>query len=166
MTQTDWNRFVPGTVNAIGRSPTRQLDIMSQTAGTPASYVAALGEFQTRGANIEHTMRDPYFLRHVSCSFLIGLERDTLLQVVTQGFDFAIIMTTPGRMKENFIMTASLDIWQSAVLRACREDGPTELREFYNQIWIFLHKIGFRDVFSQYRRKDLHDKTFWLEPKR
>lgn len=167
MTQVDWPRFV-GTINsAIGRSPTRELDASNMPSGTPASFIAALGEFQNKGTHPTNALRDNLQLqKHMSFGFFVACDRETLHQILIAGEDFQVLLAEPGRMKEHFIITGTLYTWRVAITKGCQEDSPVESREFFNHMWILFDKFGFRDVFGTHRRKDLKDKTFMLEQRR
>lgn len=132
--------------------------------GVPSSFIPALGELNKKGTTPSQAFRDSeYFLKHISFGFFVSSDRETLHQLLIAGQDFAIIMAEPGRNKENYVITGSLYTWKRAIVDSCNPESQPESREFMNWIWVFLEKMGFKDVFTQYRRKDAKDGTFVLE---
>lgn len=167
MTQIDWNAFVTKVNLTLQRSPTRSLDAAGVTPGLPPSYIAALAEFHCKGAQPNQAMKNSdLYLPHMSFGFLVSCDRETMHQLLIAGGDFSIIMAEPGRMKENFIITGTLETWKRAIIKSCQSEAFPEIREFMNYFWIFFDKMGFREIFADHRRKDLKDGTFALEQKR
>lgn len=166
-TTVDWNRFVTSVNTAIGRSPTRELDATGIPVGSLSSFIPALAEFQEKETSpVDALKNNSRLQKHMMFSFFIASDRETLHQLLIAGQDFQVIMGDPGRQREHYVLTGSLDTWRNAIIMGCQDDFPIEGREFFNKMWEFFAKVGFQDIFGKYRRKDLQDKTFKLEDRR
>lgn len=166
-TNVDWNRLVTGVNDALGRSPTKELDNCGMPVGSPGTYLAALAEFNRRGSNPVTACRDAdRTLTHLSFTFLVNCDRDMAMAVLKQSVGLFVLDAEPSRGRENFVITGNLRDWRSCVVECCRPEAPAEARAFYNAVWVQLDRLGFRDVFGSLARRDLKDHTFALEFKR
>jgi hypothetical protein len=166
-TAVDWNRFVSTANCALGRSPTKELDNCGLPVGNPSSYVAALAEFARPGSNPVTSIRDSdKVLDHMSFSFLVAVDRDTALAVLKPSPGLAVLPADSTKGRENLILTGSLRAWRTAVVEGCSPSASQEARAFYNAVWQLFDKMGLREAFGKFTRKDLKDTTFALEAKR
>lgn len=166
-TAVDWPRFVSAVNTALGRSPTRELDNCGLKVGSPATYIASLGEFTKPGTNPITVLKDAdRLLAHVNLTFLVAVDRDTALSLLKHSLGLSVLSSEPSRGRENLLITASLRDWRTAVLEACTPNSDPDVRTFFNSVWKVLDGLGFRDIFHRYQRKDLKDYSFALEYRR
>jgi hypothetical protein len=166
-TAVDWPRFVAKANETLGRSPTRELDNCKMAVGSAGSYLAALAEYANPGSNpITAAKEADRVLTHISFSFLVSCDPATAVAVFKQSVGIVFLPAEPSRCRENFIATGNLRDWRTAVVEACVKDGAVEARLFYNQVWVVLDKLGFRDIFARYFRRDLKDQSFSLEERK
>ena len=148
----------------LGRSPTRELDNASMQVGSPGTYLAALAEYHRPRSNPVTALRDAdRTLTHLSYTFLVGCDRDMAVCVLKCSVGLFVLDAEPSRGRENFLITGNLRDWRSCVVESCTPDSPAEARAFYNAVWSAFDRLGFRDVFAAYRRRDMRDQTFVLE---
>lgn len=166
-TQVGWERWVIQVNEALGRSPTHELDNCGMPVGSPGTYLASLAEFNRRGSNPVTACKDAdRVLSHLGFSFLVACDRDMALAILKQSVGLFILDAEPSRGRENFLISGNLRDWRSCVVECCKPDVPPEARAFYNAVWVALDRLGFRDIFATHIRKDLKDHTFILEQKR
>ena len=166
-TATDWPRFVSAVNATLGRSPTRELDNCGMTVGSPGTYLAALAEFQKAGSNPLTAVREAdRTLEHLSLTFLCAVDTPTALAVLKASYGLAVLGCEPSRGRDNFLLSGSLRNWRTAVVENCTPGADPQARAFFNSVWSTLDRLGFRDLFARYQRKDLKDTTFALEQKR
>lgn len=163
-TNVDWNKFVTVANDALGRSPTRELDNCSVPVGLPPTYISALAEFNRAGSNPITSVRDAdRLLHHISLTFLVSCDRDVLMAVLKQSIGLVVLSAEPSRGQENAIITATLRDWKTAILESSSPSAETWSRVIFNDIWKALVTLGFKDLFSAYQRREMKDHTFALE---
>lgn len=163
-TGVDWSRFVTNTESMIGRSPTRQLDKCCIEVGSLPTYLASLAEFNLQGSNpVAMGEFDPRLMEHMHFTFLLSCDPAVLMTLLKTSKDVKVISAEPAKNRENVIMTASLLAWRDMIILSCRREVDSDTRAVFNGIWTILAKLGFKDIFAGYRRKDVSDHTFILE---
>ncbi len=166
-TAIDWMKFVSTINDILGRSPTRELDNCGLPVGTPPTYISALAEFNRQGSNpIMAVQNADRLLEHLSFSFLVSCDRDMMMIVLKQTVGLNILSAEPSRGRENFIITGTLRNWKTVIVEGSGPDSCVEARQFFNEVWKCLDKLGLRDLFANLHRRELRDRTFALEHKR
>lgn len=166
-TAVDWQRFVSEINCALSRSPTRELDKCEIPVGGPASYIAALAEFHKPGSNPVTAIKDSdKALAHLSFTFLVSVDQAVAMAILKQSVGLTVLAAEPSKGRENLILTGSLRDWRTATVEGCSPSGSQEARIFYNALWNVFDKMGFREAFARYIRRELKDTTFALEARR
>ncbi len=166
-TAVHWQRFVTATNAALGRSPTRSLDEYELPVGNPSSYVAALAEFARPGSNPLTSVRDgDRLFNHLFFTFLVGVDAGTAMSVLKVSTGLIVTSAEPSRGRENLIVSGTLKAWKDAIVESCVPGTDPDVRRFYNDVWAVFDRLGFRDVFARYQRREQKDNTFVLETRK
>lgn len=165
-TAVDWHRFVTTVNNAIGRSPTRELDTFDLPVGNPLSYAAALAEFMNPKSNPITAIREAERVyAHLTFTFFVSVDAPTSLAFLKQGIGLSVLAAEPAKGRENYIVSANFRDWRIAIVEGCSPSVQIEARIFYNAIWSAFDRLGFREAFTKFIRHELRDATFSLEMK-
>lgn len=144
-------------------SPTRGLDSSGYNFSDFAAYLAALKEFQSqKQENPIQTIRHPGRLaNHLFFSILVQVDRDVIIEL-RELFDFDII-TAESKDSTFIILSGTLARWKTAVADALHGDRSYDLRIIFDTIFHLFHKLGLGEIWSDYSKRNLGDKTFLLE---
>jgi len=107
-TAVDWPKFVTAINNALGRSPTRGLDDYALPVGSPASYVAAIAEFNRAGSNPVTAVKEAdRTFAHLSFTFLVSADQATTLSILKGAIGLIATSAEPSRGRENLFFRAA-----------------------------------------------------------
>lgn len=148
-----------------GHSPIRGIDSSGYNLSEFSRYLAALKEFQSqKQENPIKTIRHPGRLaNHLFFSFLVHVDRDAVLDIL-QLFDFDIIWSNANKGTV-LIMSGTLSRWKTAVTDALHGDRSYDIRVVFDTIYLLFRKMGLSEIWADYSRRSLGDKTFLLEYK-
>lgn len=159
-TKPDWQCFIRCVQESLGTSPTRGLDDCRMDPQMPASYLATLDFENSPNLAIELTTMtgtgDHFFF-----TFLLTAPLVVILPLYT---DVKILRhLTRDEDEQLYILTASINQWKQIVVKYCHQDQPQKLRLIMNRIMNHLETAGFRELWANYDKTTLTDKTFVLK---
>ena len=64
------------------------------------------------------------------------------------------------------IVTGSLKQWKQAIIEILSTSQSFEVRKIFNICLDVFYKLGLREIWHEYRKRSLKDKTYLLERKR
>jgi hypothetical protein len=161
ITQPDWKVFVKASEKAIGYSPTRVLDAENITVGTPESYLMALNSFKTIANDPRKTKN--FVLRHISLSMLLILNNYTYGEILENTNQELLFIKSEDLNDNNIIAviaTGTLNNWRNI----CINYGNTlTLKQFSYKIYEILIKIGYNNIFNDYKIIEKTNGSKYLE---
>jgi hypothetical protein len=149
MTKVNWDSYVQVTKEVLNVNPSQAVVDSNINIDSPAAFAKSLTE----------TFKSTNILGHIHLSFLGSLYEYTLLQVLNH-VEAKIVSKLFGRDEVLFIITASVADWQSAVISGCQ--SCDDICIFFNQVYNFLIKAGFKNLFSGYSKQNCTDDYFRL----
>lgn len=154
----EWKTFVSFCENHLGFSPTRGLDNIRMQLNDPISFLASLdlkndplNALREGGQHLDH-----YFL-----SFFMFVEHEHFLALVNNSS--LRIMAHEAKRDYVLIVTGSIADWKASVIQGCSRRADKEYRILMNKVYDFFVIGRFKEVFSNFKRTQLNDKTFILE---
>ncbi len=148
----------------LGYSPARAAD--AANLKDQPHLLACLAAFRDKQAPATiRGCRDVYDLLHYG--FLIAAD-DTEMPLILEvlgGMPFALTETRV-RGIQALIVVGTLHRWRYAVLRGCRQDQPEAIRFCFDKVFVQFQNIGLSDAFGKLTKKQMPDRTFYLEDQR
>ena len=93
-------------------------------------------------------------------SFAVYCDEEDLLQPILADTELSVVS------KDRFgVITGSLDKWSDAILWFCCEQSSFNLRLAFNKIVLLFEHANLQDIWMQYSKHRLPDKTFTLKRK-
>lgn len=157
--QVDWNTFVDKIIKYTGKSPAKILDSAGVPPGDYASYLAIL---TTSEQPREGLRTCDNVLRFGTYSFLLQAPVSVAIALTTVG---GLDMLMLDGENDVYIINGTLYAWKQAALMLCRRNTNAKVRYIINCCVLQLERSGLYDVFSNYRKEHLEDKTFALVQK-
>lgn len=136
-------------------NPVPSLDTYYIKPDTLLGYLASL----IKEGDPRQGVRDlEYILKHISISFVIRA-RD--LNDIRYFTELALLELR----EETFLLTGTLGQWKKAAIDLCNRAACTKTRYALNCCVLYIEKAGLQDVFGNYGKQTLPDKTFILQRK-
>lgn len=165
LTNVAWQQYLQVCSEILGRSPARGVDASPSKLSDLAKYAASLAEFKAgKAVDAKAQLRrpGPYF-QHLFFSFMILSSNSVILEIAENtSLDTISAKADKQRLA---IVSGNLGEWREAVLTCCSENAPKRLRALFNQVKALFEKLGFGDVWHDYRQKSSSDGTLIVEPK-
>lgn len=158
-TAINWEYFVKISEKYLGRSPTRPLDSNNLTVGDSESYLAALGEFRSSGTNPRTVLAfDSTVLKHFSITFLFVIPYWIYINLLEDADEIIFIPAQDEKTYNTItcIGTGTLLAWRNCLLNL---NSSSDKRKFSYELYLTLLKLGFYNIFSNYKVLDESDGT-------
>jgi len=157
VTQPEWRVFIDVCKNVLGHSPTRGIDASHLDIEDPAAF---LGSLDMDNAPLD-ALRDQHNLGHFhfSISFIAILDLEACGMLLNTGLK---VSWKSNRRRYVCIVTGTMIQWYHAVIQGCREKAEYELRWIMNRVLAHFERAGFGELFSRFKKQQLHDETFAL----
>ncbi len=163
-----WVTYLKDVAELAGHSPTRGLDASNLKLSDYARFLASLGEFQSCKAlkPFDTLKSNNHLLRHLFFGFLISGSSSLIFRIM----ELTDLDVTTARGKDKIriaVVTGDLKKWKDAII-ICLDKSLIknfELRWVFNQCLDFLYAAGLRNIFDDYRKSGLEDRTYLLEYK-
>jgi hypothetical protein len=163
-----WTEFLKNVAELTGHSPSRGIDSSNLKLSGYACFLASLGEFQSGKEQnpLDILRNDDYLLRHLFFGFLISGSTSLIFRIM----ELTDLDVTTAKSKNKgrvAIVTGNLQRWKDAIVICLNQSliKNFELRWAFNQCLDCFYSAGLRNIFDDYRKKGLKDKTFLLEYK-
>jgi hypothetical protein len=159
--QYDLPTFLAVTTEMLGYSPARTADASAlKGLSHLLSCLACFRDKDTPG-HIK-ACRDVYNLLHFG--ILIAADEREMPQIleVVGGMPFALTATRI-RGIQAILVNGTFHQWRLAVLRGCRQDQPEDVRICFDKVFLQFQNLGLADAFGKTTKKQLPDRTFYLE---
>ena len=163
-----WVTYLKDVAELAGHSPTRGLDASRLKLSDYARFLASLGELQSgkeqKPLDILRSQSNP--LKHLFFGFLISGSTSLIFRIM----ELTDLDVTTARGKDKIrvaLVTGNLKQWKDAII-ICLDKSLIknfELRWVFNQCLDFLYAAGLRNIFDDYRKSGLEDRTYLLEYK-
>lgn len=112
---------------------------------------------------LEALREDRHILEHFMVSFLCILD-DALIQTIATRTRLRMIQRAT-RKEHVVILTGTMSEWLDAIVSGCQENDDYDFRWVMNYIMIHLERVGFKEIFHNWDKHFLQDKTFKLRHK-
>ena len=162
-TQVDWNLFIKLGLQAFKVSPTRGLDDYGISIESPVAYLACLNFENNPLQQLRNGFLEGPTFKHFYFSFLtIG---ESFIFTQFEGEFEIFLKRIPNNFKQEYvaIMTASIQTWINVSIRFCKSFRMFENRAIINRIVNHLENMGFKELWNDYEKVTLDDKTFILK---
>jgi hypothetical protein len=163
LTQIDWDTYINFFQEVIGRSPTHDLDAHLMQVGELDSFIASLAV----GIDPRQALRNNNtVLKHVSAGFMTNATSETIRVIMETGIA-GITYTDYARGNPRFfsILSGTVEDWKNTILSLCTPATSFEVRFVVNSCCLYLEKASLFEVFGNYGKDTLSDKTFILRRK-
>jgi hypothetical protein len=165
MTQIDWGTYIRSVRDILNQSPTRQLDLENVDPKGPFGFIASIGAFKgDKSYSTKIASHAGFILRHFSFGFLIHCSYNAKNELAS-GSDLAIDEGYNGDISDIglYLVSGNLFQWKQAIVQNLGNDsGSTEFRILLNTILGLLEQAGLVDLFKEFSKHPLIDKTFTL----
>lgn len=169
MSNVNWTHFIKNVAELTGHSPTHSIDNSQLKFGDCANFLIALGEFQSNKEEkpLDVLRNNDYLLRHLHFGFLISGSTASAFRILE--LTDLDVLTAKGKNKGRvIIITGTLKQWKDAIVICLGQKlvKNFELRWIFNQCLDCFYQAGLRNIFDDYKRKELEDQTYLLEYKK
>jgi hypothetical protein len=159
--QYDLPTFLAVATEMLGYSPARTADAANLKG--LAHLLSCLACFRNKDtAGHVKACRDVYNLLHFGILIAANAYEMPLILEVLGGTPFALTETRI-RGVQAILVSGTLYQWRAAVLRGCRQDQPEAVRVCFDKVFIQFQTLGLADAFGKTTKKQLPDRTFYLE---
>lgn len=143
----------------LGRSLTDPLSKSRRTYSEPAKFLAVLSLFHDKTATdpLEALRTSQSLLSHLQYTYIVACQYDTIVQAMERT-DLRITLSD-GNL---YIMSGTVSQLRHACLECCVESAPKELRFLFDSIIVHLEGEGLTPVFSDIKKQNAKDGTFYL----
>lgn len=160
-TRVDWKILIQASQKALGISPTRGLDNAGIKIDDHQAYLASLGFDNKPLDQLRSGGWDGSF-KHVHFSFVTVASLETI--TVLSGTIDVLYRIIDFKTSDSFtIYTGNMEQWRNIVIKYTIEDTTIELRGTACRIMNHFENLGFKDLWSDYTKRSLSDKTFTLK---
>lgn len=159
----DFVIFLSAANKVLGRSISKSVDSYRFPTKNVSVLICYLTEMLNSGS-IPSLKNAGALLRHLSYSLVI---RSSFLSIFDLLSNSSISVSSAECSDGTYLSYASgnLEEWREAIINSCSDSSSIELRLLFDRILLTFEKEGLSDVFSDYRKVNLPDKTFRLEQK-
>jgi len=159
-TQVDWKTFVKTCQEVLGTSPTRGLDAEGIDVKGLEAYLACLGFDNQPRKHLRDGFWDGSF-KHYHFSFITVIDLE-LITIFCGDIDIHYQLINPRKSDCLAIYTGNMEQWLRFIHKYTKESARFECRATACRILNHFENLGFKDLWSEYKKKDLNDKTFIL----
>jgi hypothetical protein len=162
----NWQLYIDTAADWLGHAPSRGVDASSSRLSDFAKYTASLVEFSTKQEIDPRGVlrgRPGPQLHHTFFSVMVREKHATILRIA-EAAGLSVLSSSTGRERAA-IVSGTLAAWRDAVIVFCHKDTPRDLRELFNEVKRMFDHIGLADIWHDYKRRGLPDKTYYLEYK-
>ena len=150
-TQVDWRIFIDTCQSVLGVSPSRGIDNSYIDIKDPAAYLGSL-DLENDPLN---GLRNHNCAEHFSMTFILKTDQEGLL-ALQRYTTLTVHSKEASKTSYLAIVTGTMADWVSAITR-CEEPYP--LRWIMTRVHAYLQQSGFRELFSEFKKRDLGDGT-------
>jgi hypothetical protein len=148
-TAVDWQKLLSLSSQLLQRSLSTPLDAKGIRIGNLGSFVSALGLFHTSSSDPIQVQRAPgSLLKHQMVTFLVGCDRELMLEIMSHGRVSMLDCEAP----KLFILSASLEDWQTTIINFAKPELTAELRIFAASLIKEFDTLGLTRIFENYSR--------------
>lgn len=160
-TQVDWKILIQSSQKALGLSPTRGLDSAGIKIDDHQAYLATLGFDNKPLEQLRSGGWDGSF-KHVHFSFVTVASLETIASL--SGIISVLYRIIDFKTDDSYaIYTGDMEQWRNLIIKYAIVDATIELRGTACRIMNYLENLGFKDLWSEYTKQSLNDKTFILK---
>lgn len=166
-TEIAWEGFLKACVDTLGYSPIRGVDAIKRELSEPAKFVAALSAFHDKlNANdpIKSIRSAGSLLKHLSYTFMV-LADDQLILDIRERTELTLTSASTMVGCRLILISGNLKQFLDATVECCSPDVSIDIRYLFDFIVLHFDRIGLGELWYEYRRKSVKDKTFLLEHK-
>ena len=164
-----WTEFLKDAAELCGHSPIHGIDSYPYELSDYARVIAAFGEFRSsKTCDPKQTLHSAGdLLSHLHYGFLIDGSANLIYQIM-ELTDLKIIS---ARLKDKkgraAIVSGTLKQWRDAIINilCTTMRRNSELRWVFGECLDFFCHLGLSDLWHDYRKRSLEDKTYLLEEK-
>lgn len=163
-TSVDWLAHIKNVAELVGRSPTRGIDDSGLKLSNHAIFLASLAEFHSGKPEqpLDILRNDNMVLRHLFFGFLISGTKSMICRIMEMT-DLDITTTNTLADGRAAVVTGTLQVWKSAIVICLHQQLDFDLRCVFNKCLDVFFAAGLQNVFADYRKTGLPDKTYLLE---
>lgn len=160
-TQVDWAAYADLSVEALGISPISILNGAAVSTESSSAFLSSL-RLKNPKSTLFNGRFDGSLYNHAMYSFGVILdEYDTLIELQNRtNLDWIIHQT---RKAYFCIVSGNVGQWHDAIINCCKECVLFETRLTANKFFLFFERAGYREIWINFRKKGLQDKTFTLD---
>lgn len=160
-TKVDWKTFVKTCQESLGISPTRGLDNVGISLDDHQAYLACLGLDNKPQEQLRKGGWNGSF-RHVHFSFTTITNLDVVAQFC--GDVDCLYRIINFKTDECLVIfTGSMEQWQRFVIKYTAIDTEFEIRILACRVMNHFENLGFKDLWHEYTKETLTDKSFTLK---
>lgn len=160
----DWQSFLTFLRDTTGLEPAKRLDELKIKVGDHASYLETLiCLVHGLGVHPQQILRrgDSAIFKHLMFSFAAYHDEENLLQPILVNSELDAIGKDGA-----VVITGSLDKWSAAVHEFCTVEHTFNIRLIFNKVLLHFEQAGLEEIWNDYAKQRLEDKTFILRRKR
>lgn len=156
--QIDWTNLILRAADALGRSPTRNIDLARENVGTLRSYLALCDSIGNPDSSFENSIKKPRssILSHLQFGFLVIADAMTLASFSSQYRELHVTIGDPERC---MLVSGNLNEWHSSMLEDTRNLSSQAVM---NQILECFDQVGLREIWFGYRKVPITSDVFRL----
>lgn len=165
--QIDWPTLAKASDVVLGYNPVKPADKSDRQLSDHARLLAVLSAFSDRDSTdpLKSIREAGSLLNHLKFSFLIAADRETIFRIsTTTRLDCTPNDSVDGGLAA--IVSGTLSEWREATIELCHSNSPMPIRVLMDTVVLQFEKLGLGEVWSDYRKVQLKDKTFRLEHKK
>lgn len=169
ITQTivNWREYLSLAQSVLGHSVSDSLDARRMPADNAAAFIVTLDELcHDKICNPTMVLREAgALLRHVAFGFLIVGPSQVFYDLRENS---TLSVTSALTPKDGFkigVVTGNMEEWRNAIINCANDRTSFELRTLVNQCMLCLEQAGLGEVWANFQKTSMRDKTFRLLPK-
>jgi hypothetical protein len=160
----DWTTFLSSCSDLLGRPVTANQDKMKVFKESPHAFVRCVGELVDTNANPYHSSKNLHLQRHISYTFLIASDKDTLFEFIgksTTGLSVDYTLTATSGVYLS-VASGNMQEWVNTCLACCTGSESFNLRFLLDCVILIFEKLGFGPLFANYHKESMVDQSFKL----
>jgi len=159
ISKAEWSIFIDVCQRYLGYSPTRGVDGCHLEIDDPAAF---LGSLNMENDPLETLRLGSGVFEHFSITFLAVLDEEAVCLMTRTPLK---VYWKADSKRKNFItlLSGTMDEWYRAILAGCTTSANPILRWVMNHVIAHFERVGFREIFSRFKKQQLQDGTFVLK---
>lgn len=162
-TEIDWTNYLGIARQALGHSISQGIDSNNIEPNTLAAFISTLSELFNSNGNPITSLRDAgCLIDHINFSYLVISDTSVPFYLLQNSNLRIHIKETLVSGCSLLYVSGSLMVWRESIINLTTGSEPHAVRLVIDKIMLIFEQEGFKEIFFNYKKQMLPDKTFKL----